>query len=273
MKYFKILVHIFIVVVLTLITQVGGLIWIAVFGYFKYRKSKWNRWKRLTAFMVAYLVIILTIVPYTASLNNRKMLPVFHGTIQPHNLTYVLLCRNYVRADLYEVVEDIASIYKLSPYHGMKIIYLDANFPFINGFPLLPHLSHNDGRKVDVSLIYKDENGISNHNPNPSLIGYGVYEEPREKEFNQTQFCEDASYWQYGYASAIGFNVDEDLSLNEPLTKLLIEQIQSHPNVQKVFIEPHLISRLNIKNIQSKLRFHGCHAVRHDDHIHFQVKP
>ena len=40
-------------------------------------------------------------------------------------------------------------------------------------------------------------------------------------------------------------------------------------NTHKIFIEPHLKQRLGIKN--QKVRFHGCGAVRHDDHIHLQI--
>jgi len=270
MKIFKSTPHIIIVILLTLLTQVGGFIWILIFGFFKFYKLRWNIWKRLTAFLMVYICIIFTIIPIFASFNNRKMLPVFHSTIEPHNLGYVLLCRNYVRTDLYDTIEDIATLQSQS-LTGLKLVYLDAGFPFIDGFPLLPHLSHNDGRKVDVSFVYKSEDG--NLYQNPSLLGYGVYEEPLVNEINQAEICEDAGYWQYGYASFIGVNTDDSLTLNERQTRLLVEQIQSHNNVQKVFIEPHLINRLKIENIKSKLRFHGCHAVRHDDHIHFQINP
>ncbi|HKK76486.1 MAG TPA: hypothetical protein VJ953_15505 [Saprospiraceae bacterium] len=37
---------------------------------------------------------------------------------------------------------------------SLRINYLDANFPFWNEFPLLPHLSHDDGKKVDISFLY-----------------------------------------------------------------------------------------------------------------------
>jgi hypothetical protein len=51
--------------------------------------------------------------------------------------------------------------------------------------------------------------------------------------------------------------------------KKIIENILANSNVSKVFIEPHLKNRLNLNH--SKIRFHGCRAVRHDDHIHFQI--
>ena len=46
--------------------------------------------------------------------------------------------------------------------------------------------------------------------------------------------------------------------------------ILHQPNLGKVFIEPHLKDRMKLTN--SKIRFHGCGAVRHDDHIHIQLK-
>ena len=41
------------------------------------------------------------------------------------------------------------------------------------------------------------------------------------------------------------------------------------PLTQKVFIESHLKDRMKLQ--YSKIRFHGCKAVRHDDHIHLQI--
>lgn len=39
--------------------------------------------------------------------------------------------------------------------------------------------------------------------------------------------------------------------------------------VKKILIEPHILERLNIQH--PKIRFQGCRAARHDDHIHFQL--
>ena len=30
---------------------------------------------------------------------------------------------------------------------------LDGGFPFLDGFPLLPRLSHDDGRKLDLAFL------------------------------------------------------------------------------------------------------------------------
>ena len=69
-----------------------------------------------------------------------------------------LLNRNYVKPELNTSLQNIAKgLNKKHP--GIKLVYLDANFPFFNKFPLLPHLSHNDGKKIDISLIYENEEG------------------------------------------------------------------------------------------------------------------
>ena len=60
----------------------------------------------------------------------------------------------------------------------------------------------------------------------------------------------------------------EESSLKEvkaPGNKNMKKEIRKDDNI---FIEPHLKNRLKIGN--NRIRFHGCKAVRHDDHIHFQ---
>jgi len=60
------------------------------------------------------------------------------------------------------------------------------------------------------------------------------------------------------------------LKFSEKGTKLLLERIIEFHPIEKIFIEPHLKQRLNLDH--PKIRYHGCGAVRHDDHIHIQVK-
>ena len=62
---------------------------------------------------------------------------------------------------------------------NIQLNILDANFPFIDGFPLLPHRSHNDGRKVDISLVYETSDGQYSYAV-VSRSGYGVFESPKE---------------------------------------------------------------------------------------------
>ena len=252
-----------------MLTQVGGIIWITVFGFFKYRKSAWSKRKRLLSFSVIYLLCVAFIVPNLAPLNHRKALPAFDEYLAPHNLGYVLLCRNYVHDDLYDNLVEASKGFEAN--YGISVTYLDVGFPFIDGFPLLPHLSHNDGRKIDLAFIYQDASGKTT-NDNPSLLGYGVYEEPLEGEVNQPQKCKGAGYWQYDYAKHLGFNTDKELEIDPDYTRNLIENLILKTSASKVFIEPHLAQRINLSsNYTNTIRFHGCHAVRHDDHIHLQI--
>ena len=43
------------------------------------------------------------------------------------------------------------------------------------------------------------------------------------------------------------------------------------PQIKKIFIEPHLKQRLGLQK-ENKIRFHGCGAVRYDDHKHVQLQ-
>ena len=49
----------------------------------------------------------------------------------------------------------------------------------------------------------------------------------------------------------------------------MIEFLLREKSTQKIFIEQHLKTRMKLNN--SKIRFHGCRAVRHDDHVHLQI--
>ena len=52
-------------------------------------------------------------------------------------------------------------------------------------------------------------------------------------------------------------------------TSSLVKIITDHKMIEKVFIEPHLKVRMGLEG-NEKVRFHGCHAVRHDDHLHVE---
>jgi len=263
----KILLHIIIVGILTIVSQIGGLIWILNFGYFKISKRTLSRWKKLFSFSILYLISTLLIVPSIAKLNGRVPLPVTKSSnLIPHNYITPLLNRHYVKPKLKNQLYEIANETN-SENNKLKLSYLDANFPFIDGFPLLPHLSHNDGRKVDLSFYYtkKKEEG----NLKPSITGYGEFVEPLKSEYNQTKDCKSKGYWHYDYTKFITFGTRDDLEFDKKNTKKLVTKIVSNPLTQKILIEPHLKKRMNLSN--NKIRFQGCHAVRHDDHIHHQI--
>ena len=62
---------------------------------------------------------------------------------------------------------------------------------------------------------------------------------------------------------------DNSLEFNIEVNRFLLKSILESKAIKKVFLEPHLVERLGIED--KRIRFHGCHAVRHDDHYHIQV--
>ncbi len=178
--------------------------------------------------------------------------------------------RHYVRPALKTAAVDAArSMHEKFP--GTTVNYLDANFPFINKFPLLPHLSHNDGKKLDLAFCYRMSATNKDTNDCPSAIGYGVCEEPLPHEKNTAAFCAANGYWNYSVLTYIIPQKNKKMfSLDEGRTRELVQQLTAQKAIGKLFIEPHLIERLKLQS--DKIRFHGCQAVRHDDHIHIQLK-
>lgn len=180
-----------------------------------------------------------------------------------------MLNRHYVNSELKEVSSEIANQLS-SEFPGSRINYLDANFPFFDGFPLPPHLSHNDGKKLDLAFCYLVDGEPSNSTP--SFMGYGAYESPKEDEVNYPEICKKKGYWQYGF---IGILIPKwrtnRYSIDEERTRFVIGKLSNESMISKIFIEPHLKKRWGFEK-NNKVRFHGCQAVRHDDHIHLQIK-
>lgn len=261
---------------LTVVTQVGGIVFlisILTFGVIDKRLNK--RCLRVTAkflsFGALYLIFVFVVVPLTAKPFGRVPLPIFEDrNLKPGNIWTCLLNRNYVRPQLREITYKVAEDMN-EKYPGTIINYLDANFPFINKFPLFPHLSHNDGKKLDLSFQYNDSHTGQITNDIPSFIGYGICEEPKDGEENKPQYCENKGYWQYNLLRDIIPQRNKDkLTFDNKRTRDLVNSFVSHDGLGKIFIEPHLKTRLGLTS--SKIRFHGCQAVRHDDHIHVQLK-
>lgn len=259
--------HVAVVSGLTVLTQIGGVLWILNFGFFSFKKKEIAFWKRLLSYAGLYILSTLFIVPRIAQLNGRVALPLFETEhLAPHNIITPFLNRHYVKPLLKEQLEGIA-IEMNAGNSKLRVSYLDANFPFFDGFPLLPHLSHNDGKKIDLSFYYVSDGKEGNLKPSNS--GYGKFVEPKSSEFNQTEQCISNGYWHYGYTEYLSLGGNDNLEFDPKNTKMLIDLIVANPLTQKVFIEPHLKSRMRLMN--PKIRFHGCRAVRHDDHIHYQI--
>jgi hypothetical protein len=261
---------------LTILTQIGGIVYLINFTAYRFIDKKVNRqWLRrlckMSTFIVFYLLATFLIVPLLTKPFGRVQLPVrSSGNLRPLTFLTCLLNRNYVRRDLKDAAISVASEMN-KKYPGTVINYLDANFPFVNGFPLFPHLSHNDGKKLDLAFFYKDKQSLSETNEAPSPIGYGICEEPASSEKNTAEFCTQKGYWQYSFLkSVMPQGRKADFLFYAEKTKFLVELFANDKRIGKIFIEPHLKERLQLTS--DKIRYHGCQAVRHDDHIHVQLK-
>jgi len=195
----RILAHFTGIVLLTLLTQIGGLVYLAVVLLIS-RSSANYHWKRFGAFTGAYLLITFVVVPPMAKLFGREKIDKTER-IQPLHFLTDLANRNYVVPELNLVLQKTAR--RLSTtLPSAKIQYLDANFPFFDGFPLLPHLSHDDGRKLDLAFLYEKEGVISDKTP--SIVGYGNYVLPKANEVNTAVNCKKRGYWQYDFTKFVG---------------------------------------------------------------------
>ena len=276
MQLIRLSLIIVIAVLLTIITQIGGVVFLlSVWAYkltVKYlQKRSWRLYIAIGSFVIFYLFLTLIIVPPVARKFGRVPLPLLGADhVQPVTIWTGLLNRNYVRPALKESIYRVAAEIQTS-FPGMTVNYLDANFPFGNGFPLVPHLSHSDGKKLDLAFTYNNAATGTLSNEVPSYLGYGVCESPVQGEINMPDICAGKGFWQYNlladYTSQQARSrLVFDSRRNTALLNLLAQQI----SIGKIFIEPHLKSRLGLTS--AKIRFHGCQAVRHDDHIHVQLK-
>ncbi|PWJ42172.1 hypothetical protein [Sediminitomix flava] len=257
---------------LIILTQIGGIV--LLLHYFllrllKRKQFRFNFFSSTIIYLSLYLLFSLFLVPSIAPFFGRTPLPYNSESIKPLNKITILLNRHYVNHKLKNSLEEIATDFQNSYPHS-SLIYLDANFPFWDGFPLIPHLSHNDGQKIDLAFYYKSENGEVLEDTAPSWIGYGAFEEAKKGEENTNKRCLENGFIQYDLAKYLSPSWSQaEMILDIERTMALMNAIIRNSDIQKIFIEPHLKSRMKLTH--SKVRFHGCHAVRHDDHIHIQL--
>ncbi|MEO9804021.1 MAG: hypothetical protein ABJF04_12265 [Reichenbachiella sp.] len=252
-------------ILLTVLTQIGGLIF--VIGLIVNEKLNVKRaFYKFGVMLGLYFLGTYLMVPVLAGLFGRERI-VTTQNISPTNYMTVFLNRNYVRPELNHILLNAEKSLKGT---GIEIGYLDASFPFVDGFPLLPHLSHKDGKKLDISLMYENELGELT-NDKVSVSGYGVFEEANDMEIQQTSLCKAKGYFQYDYPKYLTLGrINENLKYSNKGTRQLVQALLSDADLGKMFIEPHLKQRLKIND--SRIAFHGCRAVRHDDHIHIQLR-
>ncbi len=98
----KILLHTLWIALLTLLTQIGGIVWLVALPVAFFLRRQWPlRWLTWLVFTFLYIAGSVFIVPPLARLNGRVPMPVFgNPQIRPESLWFCLLNRHYVRPDL-----------------------------------------------------------------------------------------------------------------------------------------------------------------------------
>lgn len=247
---FRVFGHALIVLVLTVATQLGGVAWLI--GLFARR--------RIPAFLLAYVVLSVGSL-WVAPMYGRVPLScTADGPLQVQSWFYCVLNRQYVSPKLKETAEDFAR-HMDRRYPGTVTLALDANFPYLDSFPLLPHLSHDDGRKLDFAFYYRDEKGKYAPGWTRSPIGYFAFEPgPTQCRSRTLSLRWDLDWLQGVWKSG---------SLDPDRMTAALRWLARDARVGKVFIEPHLKERFGVTS--AKIRFQGCAAARHDDHTHIQL--
>ncbi|MHA3980237.1 hypothetical protein ACW9UR_21420 [Halovulum sp. GXIMD14794] len=249
MRAARIGVNLAVAVFLTVLTQLGGVAWLAARLFPR----------PLLAFIALYAGLSVAALFVAPMLGRVAITCWASGPLQVQSWFYCALNRTYVTPELHVVLLDLAEDTEAT-FPGTETLMLDGGFPFGNGFPLLPHLSHDDGRKADIAFYYRDDKGyVAGATPSP--IGYFAFEDgPTD--------CPDAwptMRWDLEPAQPLW----RDLDLEPERTAFALRWLTQDPRVDKVFVEPHLKTSLGVDG--DKLRFQGCRAARHDDHIHLQL--
>lgn len=256
--------HGFAIIILTLLTQVGGLAWLlALIGRFV---------GRFWLLFIVFYASLSVAAHYTAPLYGRTALPCLDAgpaQIAVLNPVYCALNRQYVVPEMKEYADRLAA-HMHEAYPSTRTRALDAGFPFIDGFPLLPHLSHDDGEKLDLALFYTNAEGEYQLGRAKSFIGYWGFEQPPE---GAAPTCQDTTGISLRWDMEWLQPYMRDWPLDEARTAEALRWLTTNPSGTdyRLFIEPHLATRLGIG--ADTVGFQGCKAARHDDHIHLQFRP
>lgn len=264
--YKQVLLHLLSFSFLTVLTQVGGLVYLLSLMVQRWMKRK--GFHRAWVFPILY-ACVWWCLPWMAAPWGRVPLPLradAASPLQPQHWLTVACNRHYVLPELREEAIRVARGFA-ERHDGAALTYLDANFPFWDGFPLLPHLSHHDGRKLDFAFAYQSEAGLTTRAP--AFLGYGRCASPRPHERDQAAICHAAGYAQYSFLRPLARPfLTRRYTLDEAATTDMVNAFAQRPRIEKLFLEPHLKTRWRLQD--PKIRFHGCRAVRHDDHLHVQ---
>ncbi|MGL4491048.1 MAG: hypothetical protein ACRCU5_16535 [Rhizobiaceae bacterium] len=256
-------------ILLTLLTQIGGLAYLLALAASRLLNK---RSALITcALFIPIYAAATSLSQFIAPAFGRVPLPCFAGSdenLVVRSPLYCILNRHYVTPQMRNAATAF-SAHMAKTFPGTITLALDANFPFIDGFPLLPHLSHDDGRKLDLAFYYADQTTYLPAQTR-SPIGYFAFEEPLDTE---PQPCRDrydwlTLRWDFAYLQHLFPSYSLEAKRMSEAIRWLANEGEQY-GVEKLFVEPHLAERLGVTG--DKVRFQGCRAARHDDHLHFQI--
>ncbi|QIG46852.1 hypothetical protein G5V57_03280 [Nordella sp. HKS 07] len=266
-------------IVLTAFAQLGGIVFVAGLVMASWLRRAGARRSLAVLIAIAFFLTALPlanllIAPALASLNGRVALPCRAGSPPSHaalSPIYCFLGRNYARPEVKTLLD--AMTRDLGQAHpDLVVATLGIGFPVIDGFPLPPHLSHDDGRRIDLAYFYKDAAGNPVPLAAPSCLGYWGFVAPAAGD---DALCADKVRWLTFRWDMDWFQafLRKDLALDEERTAAMLRWlVEKGPDygVSKILLEPHLAERLGVAS--PMIRFQGCRAARHDDHIHVEVE-
>jgi hypothetical protein len=265
-SYLAWIAHGAIALALTVLTQVGGVIYLVALAIRSRVVFAPSRPRAALALIFAGLYLVLWFpIQAAASLNGRAGLPCTGETLRAASPLYCIAHRHYVRLELRTLALEMSQAIA-ERYPGTITQTLDANFPFIDGFPMLPHLSHRDGRKLDVAFYYA-EDGEYQPGALRSPIGYWAFEEPSARESQPCRGREGALRWDQDWFQVF---TRDDLAAEPERLHGALSWLSQQPETRRMLLEPHLTRRLRLN--PSFVRFQGCSAARHDDHFHVELR-
>jgi hypothetical protein len=242
--------HALAVVLLSLLTQLGGLAWLTALAFRR----------RFLAFTLLYGALWGAAI-LAAPTFGRVALPCFGAPLRMQSAFYCITMRSFVAPEMAALAEDAAERVA-ETFPGTVTLALDGGFPLPIGLPMLPHLSHGDGRKLDFAFFYADPSGRYLPGQTRSPLGYFAFEHAGAAP------CPPAwptLRWDFAWLQPLL----PDRPLEPDRSRALIAALTADPRTGKLFVEPPLAGRLGLSD--PKLRFQGCRAARHDDHLHVQL--
>lgn len=215
---------------------------------------------RRAALILAALLGAVLALAHSPAPPGAERLPCADAGLRPGSFwLYCVLGRNYVRQGGVDVLRDAKAA--VEAVHGPSpLVWLDASGPWRG--ELWPHRSHGTGLQIDLALYYQHRDGRPRRTA-PVWPGYFAYEPPTPGERAP---CGQGRPFDLGDPSPRrGWSWDAER------TGTLVRAIIGDPRVERIFLEPHLADRLGLSG-HPKVRFAGCRAARHDDHIHIDLR-